>query len=253
MRKKNASAMKKHKIIVAPTSLAMAEYLSGMITGGLNELPAKTCFNIAVSGGTTPEAIFRNLPCLKDGTIKWNSIRLFWVDERCVPPDDPESNYRMVKKSLIENINIPGANIFRIRGEAEPAVESDRYGALLADELPLMNNIPRFDLVILGLGTDGHTASIFPHNIFLFSSAVNCAVSAHPASGQKRITITGRVINNAANVVFLIKGQEKADIVRALISGDNYSEYPASLVNPVNGDLTWLTDIHAAQLIKGST
>jgi len=114
-----------------------------------------------------------------------------------------------------------------------------------------MDNIPRFDLVILGLGTDGHTASIFPHNISLFSSPANCAVSAHPVSGQKRITITGKVINNAANIVFLVTGKEKADIVRALISGDDYSEYPASLVNPVSGDLTCLTDIHAARLIKG--
>lgn len=243
--------MEKYKLIVAPTSLAMAEYLSGMIAGALDNLSGKAQLNIAVSGGTTPEGIFRYLSEANDEPINWKNIRLYWVDERCVPPDNPESNYRMVKRSLIENINMPAENIFRIRGEAEPVVEADRYGTLLSEELPLLNNIPRFDLVILGLGTDGHTASIFPHNISLFSSAAYCAVSTHPVSGQKRITITGRVINNAADVVFLVRGQEKADIVRALISGDEYSEYPASLVNPVNGYLTWLTDISAASLIKG--
>ncbi|MDT8402098.1 MAG: 6-phosphogluconolactonase [Bacteroidales bacterium] len=243
--------MEKYKLIVAPSNMAMAEYLSGMITGSLDELSGKAHLNIAVSGGATPEGIFRKLSDMKRGVINWNKVRLFWVDERCVPPDDQESNYRMVKKSLIENINMPGKNIFRIRGEAEPTAEADRYATLLSKELPLLNNIPRFDLVILGLGTDGHTASIFPHNISLFSSVANCAVSTHPVSGQKRITITGRVINNAADVVFLVKGQEKADIVRVLISGDDYSEYPASLVKPVNGDLTWLTDINAVSLIKG--
>ncbi len=243
--------MEKYKLIVAPTSLAMAEYLSGIISGGLYELSGKAHLNIAVSGGTTPEGIFRKLSDLKKGEINWNKVRLFWVDERCVPPDNPESNYRMVKKSLIDNIRMPGENIFRIQGEAEPIAEADRYGTLLSKELPLLNKIPRFDLVLLGLGTDGHTASIFPHNISLFSSAANCAVSTHPVSGQKRITITGRVINNAEDVVFLVKGQEKAEIVRALISGDDYSEYPASLVNPLNGYLTWLTDINAASLIKG--
>jgi 6-phosphogluconolactonase len=243
--------MEKYKLIVAPTSLAMAEYLSGIIAGGLYELSGKAHLNIAVSGGTTPEGIFRKLSDLKKGEINWNKVRLFWVDERCVPPDNPESNYRMVKKSLIDNIRMPGENIFRIQGEAEPIAEADRYGTLLSKELPLLHKIPRFDLVLLGLGTDGHTASIFPHNISLFSSATNCAVSTHPVSGLKRITITGRVINNAADVVFLVKGQEKAEIVRALISGDDYSEYPASLVNPLNGYLTWLTDINAASLIKG--
>ncbi|MGM0667062.1 MAG: 6-phosphogluconolactonase [Bacteroidota bacterium] len=243
--------MEKYKLIVAPTSLAMAEFLSGIIIRGLDEVSSRPYFNIAVSGGTTPEGIFRYLSEANDGPINWKNIRLFWVDERCVPPDDKESNYRMVKQSLIDNINIPEKNVFRIRGEAEPGAEVKRYRTLLSKELPLMNSIPRFDLVILGLGTDGHTASIFPSNIFLFSSEDNCAVSTHPISGQKRITLTGRVINNAANVVFLVKGQEKADIVRALISGDDYSEYPASLVNPANGYLIWLTDINAASLIKG--
>lgn len=243
--------MEKYKLIVAPTSLAMAEFLSGLIIRGLNKLSSRSYFNIAVSGGTTPAGIFRYLSDANDAAINWKNVRLFWVDERCVPPDDKESNYRMVKQSLVENISMPGENIFRIQGEAEPAVEADRYGTLLSEELPLLNNIPRFDLVLLGLGTDGHTASIFPHNISLFSSPDNCAVSTHPVSGQKRITITGSVINNAADVVFLVKGREKADIVRVLISGDTYSEYPASLVNPVNGNLTWLTDIDAASLIKG--
>lgn len=243
--------MEKYKLIVAPSSLAMAEFLSGIIIGGMNELSSGSYYNIAVSGGTTPAGIFRYLSDANNGNINWKNIKLFWVDERCVPPDDQESNYRMVKENLIENISMPGKNIFRIQGEAEPVAEADRYGTLLSRELPLINSIPRFDLVLLGLGADGHTASIFPHNISLFTSAANCAVSTHPESGQKRITITGRVINNAADVVFLVRGQEKADIVRALISGDDYSEYPASLVNPVNGDLTWLTDINAASLIKG--
>ena len=172
---------------------------------------------------------------------------MYWGDERCVPPTDDESNYKMTKDYLLRTIEIPPANVHRILGENEPQREALRYGSLLQSHLPENNGVPSFDMVILGMGEDGHTASIFPHEIYLWDSERNCEVATHPVSGQKRITITGKIINNSREVVFLVTGEEKADkVVTILQKKEGYRQYPAALADPVNGKLSWFLDAGAA-------
>jgi 6-phosphogluconolactonase len=180
--------------------------------------------------------------------IDWSQVHFYWGDERCVPPTDAESNYGMTAELLLSKIEIPGENIHRIQGENDPEQEARRYGELLVKELQTYNGVPQFDLVILGMGDDGHTASIFPYQMHLWESAKNCEVAKHPGSGQKRITITGSVINTASVVAFLVTGAGKAPKVREIIQKEgDYKAYPASLVEPESGELYWFLDKDAAK------
>ena len=161
---------------------------------------------VALSGGSTPKVIFDILAADFGNEVEWSKFYFFWGDERCVPPTDEQSNYKMTVDHLFSKIDIPERNIFRIQGENDPELEALRYSAVLEKELRLENEVPQFDLVILGMGDDGHTASIFPHEIELWDASESCAVATHPDSGQKRVTISGDVINNASAVAFLVTG-----------------------------------------------
>ena len=206
--------------------------------------------HIALSGGSTPKIVFDALADRKLPDTMWSKVHLYWGDERCVPPDDADSNYKMTVDHLLSNISVPDGNIHRVKGENEPEEEARRYARVLSKELPEHNGIPRFDLVILGMGDDGHTASIFPHEIGLWDSERLCEVAEHPESGQKRITITGQVINNAQKVAFLVTGKGKAEKVGEIIDGrGEVEQYPASLVNPKSKELYWFLDEAAASLI----
>ncbi len=206
---------------------------------------------VALSGGTTPKSLFNYWSSLPQGEIEWKNIKFFWGDERCVDPENSESNYKMTKDHLFNNINIPEENIFRIKGENNPAEEAKRYGDLLNRELELNNGTPVFDIVILGMGDDGHTASIFPHEIELWNNQDNCVTATHPQSGQTRVSLTGKVINAAKNVVFLVTGKNKAEKVKEIIENPQESEkkYPAALVLPHSDNLFWYLDEAAAEMI----
>ncbi len=181
-------------------------------------------------------------------------MKIFFGDERCVPPDSEESNYKMANESLFKNISIPKENIFRIKGENDPIKETKRYEEVLKSNLLSLNGIPQFDLILLGLGEDGHTASIFPNQVNLFYSARLCEVAVHPQTKQKRITLTGKIINNAKHVVFLITGKNKANILSKIIDLNNsQGVYPASLVNPKNGKLTWFLDLEASKMFDNKS
>ena len=206
------------------------------------------CF-IALSGGSTPKIIFQTLSEHFKDKIHWNKIHLFWSDERCVPPDDSESNYGMAKQYLLNFISIPEENIHRIKGENEPEQEAVRYSKEIKNIVNSKNGLPSFDLVMLGIGEDGHTASIFPDQMHLLNSNKICDVAVHPLSGQKRITLTGKVINNSDKVIFLLTGRSKADILKKIIE-DNKKIYPAEFINPVNGELIFFVDDEAAELLK---
>jgi|SRR5690554_1467106 len=208
---------------------------------------------VALSGGSTPKSLFNYWSTLPSGEINWNKVKFFWGDERCVPPNDSDSNYKMTKDHLFDNIEIPKENIFRIMGENNPTDEAKRYSDLLNKELEVRNNVPTFDIVILGMGDDGHTASIFPHEIELWNSDYNCVAATHPDSGQKRVSITGKVINSAKNVAFLVTGDNKAEKVKEIIENPEESEkkYPAALVQPDSDNLCWYLDEKAASLIMG--
>ncbi len=207
--------------------------------------------HIALSGGSTPKIVFDELAGNYADAIAWDKVHLYWGDERCVAPTDPESNYKMTVDHLLAKINIPEGNIHRVIGENRPEAEAGRYSEVLDAKLPKSNGIPKFDLVILGMGDDGHTASIFPYNIELWDSESNCVVAAHPDTGQLRVTITGKIINNADTVAFLVTGGGKTEKVTEIIKKQgNFKSYPASLVAPKSGSLIWFMDADAARGIR---
>jgi len=208
---------------------------------------------VALSGGSTPAFFFRALtkpPFQKK--ISWNHVHLFWIDERCVSPDHPESNYGMTRNHLLNHIFIPEKNIHRIRGEADPFEEAKRY----ADEIETAvskdeSNLPRFDWIFLGLGADGHTASIFPGSGILEENKSICSVAAHPVTKQRRITLTLPAINNAKRISFLVTGKSKAVIVAEIVNkGNNERILPAAFVHPSNGMLEWYLDREAGVFLK---
>ncbi len=226
------------------TARSFSEYLANLIA-------KNNILHIALSGGSTPKEVFKELAIHFKNEIDWSKVQFYWGDERCVPPDDEESNYKMANEYLFSKLEFPLGNIHRIKGENEPAEEAARYADLLEKNLPNVGMQPQFDLVILGLGDDGHTASIFPNQINLWNSKAFCEVAAHPESGQKRVTLTGKIINNAKEVVFLVTGENKAQKVFEIIERKgNHTAYPAALVEPISGRLNWFLDAEAAKLLE---
>ncbi len=216
----------------------------------LKELLATTNkpIHVALSGGSTPKAIFDYMADNYKESIDWSKLHLYWGDERCVPPTDTESNYKMTVDHLLSKINFPEENIHRVLGENNPEEEAIRYGKLIEEQIPSDEDGPLFDLVILGMGDDGHTASIFPYNIELWDSENTCEVALHPDSGQKRVTITGNIINNAKEVAFLVTGTSKEEKVKTIINEeDGFEKFPAALVAPYTEQLTWFLDEAAAK------
>ena len=197
---------------------------------------------IALSGGSTPKLLFDHMAA-EYADIDWSKVHLYWGDERCVPPTDDDSNYKMTVTHLLSKIDMPEANVHRVLGENDPVQEAERYGKEIEDGLPSANGLPQFDLIILGMGADGHTASIFPHEMELLDSKEVCAVATHPESDQKRVSLTGPVINNAKAVTFLVTGASKAEkVVEIFNQSGDWKSYPASYIKPDSGELTWYLD-----------
>lgn len=218
-----------------------ANYLLGLVNQSHSDK-----FNICLSGGSTPKKLFDRLSESYDSVFDWQRINFWWGDERCVPPDDPESNFGMTNKHLIGNIDIPPQNVFRIRGEDDPVVECDRYSKLILDNINSPDGIPVYDVIILGLGSDGHIASIFPDQIHLFDSPNICETAVNPETGQQRITITGKVINHAKNVFVLLNGGTKSNIVRIVINNEMDEKLPVEYISPISGSYSWFMDSAAA-------
>ncbi|MGI9553203.1 MAG: 6-phosphogluconolactonase [Aurantibacter sp.] len=232
------------KVEISETKQQVAQNFSRYLA---DFIASKNESHVALSGGSTPKIVFDQLARNYANKIDWGKAHLYWGDERCVPPTDADSNYKMTVDHLLSKINIPKANVHRIKGENNPEYEAERYSKLLGKELPKKNKIPSFDLVILGMGDDGHTASIFPHEIGLWDSKDYCEIAEHPQSGQQRVTITGQIINNATEVVLLVTGLSKAEKVREIINREgDYKDYPASLVAPRSENLVWFLDGTAA-------
>ncbi len=203
---------------------------------------------IAISGGKTPETIFDHIAVKFAKSVKWNNIKIFWVDERCVAPNDTESNYKMAKEHLLDKVAIPEANIFRVKGELSPNTALADYIEILSKDVPQKDGWPLFDLIVLGMGDDGHTASIFPHQINLWKAPESCAIGNHPVSGQPRVTLTGKSINNAKQIVMLITGKNKAEKFEQIVSYDqNSAKYPAKMID--RSKTIWLLDEDAASLL----
>ena len=228
-------------------ALEFSRYLAILIS-------SRDTVHIALSGGSTPKIVFDELATNFQEDIDWSGVHLYWGDERCVAPTDDQSNYKMTVAHLVSKIDIPEENIHRIKGENEPDYEVNRYAGLLATKVPYENGIPKFDLVLLGMGDDGHTASIFPHEIELWYSDKFCEVAIHPDSGQKRVTLTGKIINNADTVAFLVTGNSKAEKFSEIQNkAGDYKNYPARLVNPSSGRLLWFLDEAAAGITSNQS
>lgn len=236
---------------VFPTPLDLAESLASRLSKSIDSaFKRNSLITIALSGGNTPKLLFSVLKDNYADNINWRSVHLFWVDERCVAPDDKESNYGMTAELLPLKTAIPPGNVHRIRGEDDPGTEADRYSREILKYTGLRNGLPEFDIVILGMGEDGHTASIFPGNMDLINSKKICEVAIHPVTGQYRVTLTGPVINNAKDIIFMVSGSNKASVVAEIIgSKPKRMNYPATYINSVNGSTTWYLDSEAAGLL----
>jgi 6-phosphogluconolactonase len=207
-------------------------------------------FAVALSGGSTPRAVYSLLgsPEFRD-RVDWPRVHLFWGDERCVPPDHPESNFRMVQETLLAKIQIPSQNVHRMIGEKEPAQAAAAYEQELREFFAVQpGQMPRFDLILLGLGEDGHTASLFPGTAALDETEHWVAAVYVEQLQSYRLTLTLPVINAAAQVTFLVSGASKAKIVSDIFAPDSASRnYPAAQVRPMEGRLTWMIDRDAAK------
>lgn len=209
---------------------------------------------IAVSGGNTPKRTFELLANPAEQFAKampWEQVELYFVDERCVPPDDKDSNYRMTREALLEKVPLKAGHVFRIEGEVEPELAAARYETVIRSQFRLEGaEAPRFDVLALGMGDDGHTASIFPYTAAIHELG-RVAVANHvPQKNTWRVTLTWPVIVEARDVFFLIGGKDKADPLHRVLQGSYDPEtLPSQLIQPKNGKLLMLLDRDAASLL----
>lgn len=195
-------------------------------------------FRLSLCGGNSPRPVYELLPDSPDH-IEWDKVQITFGDERCVPPDDPQSNYRMAHESFLSRLPIPEPNVFRMRGELDPAEAASEYERDLLQVAARFGE-PRYvhDLLLLGLGDDGHTASLFPGTRALEETEHNVVANHVPKLDAERITFTYPLINAARHVCFLVKDASKAAVVEEILAGK--SDHPAARVRPPGGELTWL-------------
>ncbi len=203
-------------------------------------------FAVALSGGSTPKAMYQRLaehPLSHE--VDWTHVQVFWGDERAVPPDHHESNYLMAQQALLEEVPISSAQIHRIRGELPPDEAADDYEAVL--RAFFRGTRPRFDLLLLGMGDDGHTASLFPGTAALDEAERWVVANYVPKLADWRITLTLPTINAAACVAFLVAGEAKAERLAEVLNGPrDPHRLPAQAIQPTDGELLWLVDQAAA-------
>lgn len=229
-------------------SLTAAEWIASTVESAIQ---THGTARIAISGGNTPKRTFELLadpaqPFLK--RIDWSRLLIFWVDERCVPPDSPDSNYHLTQETLLSKVPLPEENVVRIEGELDPEEAAARYESALRNRFRLEGaELPRFDLIVLGLGDNGHTASLFPESTALHSMMHLAVAVEVEAKNPWRVTLTWPVINHADKIFFLIQGDSKAEVLQQVLLGPYQPErLPAQLIRPESGDLGLLLDRAAA-------
>ena len=232
-------------------SRAAADELAGLARAAVAERGA--C-SIALSGGSTPRRLFQLLAARGRAALPWERIDLWWGDERTVPPDHADSNYRMAREALIEPLGLAAARVHRIAGElADPAAAAAAYERALVDALGAP---PVLDVVLLGMGPDGHTASLFPGSPGLDETRrwviANPVTSPLVHGTTTRITLSAPAINAARHVRFLVAGADKAAALAAVLEGPRDARYPSQRIAPAPGDLAWLVDEAAAAGLRGA-
>lgn len=218
------------------------------------QVEAHGLFSVALSGGSTPKKFYALLSAEPyREIIPWKSVHFFWTDERCIPPDHPESNFRMAHEALLSRVPVPQVNIHRVPVEqVDPKQAAGLYEQEIRAFFRLCDDSwPEFDLILLGLGEDGHTASLFPRSQALQEISHLVAVSTGGSPDLPRVTLTLPVLNHARHILWLVAGSEKASMVRAVLEGGGQSEeLPARRVQPINGEALWLLDRSAAGLLR---
>ena len=214
---------------------------------------ARGRFTIALSGGSTPKSLYNLLATNARTTLPWEQTLFFWGDERHVPPTDPESNYRMVDEAMLSKVPVPPANVFRMPAENPDAeAVAETYEQTLRKVFQLgPNDVPQFDLILLGMGPDGHTASLFPGTAGLKEKSRLVIANWVEKLKTYRLSFTLPVINAARSVAFLVSGTDKAPVLKAVLEGNDPGEqYPAKLVQPKDGKLIWFLDRAAASALS---
>jgi 6-phosphogluconolactonase len=212
-------------------------------------------FTIALSGGSTPKSMYTLIAANASTSLPWDRMFFFWGDERHVPPDDAESNYRMAKEALLSKVPVPAANIFRVPTEnPDAAAAAEAYEQTLRKFFEVApGEFPRFDLILLGLGPDGHTASLFPETAALQEKTRLVVANWVEKLKTSRITFTLPVLNAARCVAFLVSGMDKAAVLHEVLEGNAAAEkYPSKLVRPTEGKLIWFVDRAAASELSAA-
>ena len=233
--------------LIFPNKQAIAVYAAmRFIEIAQNAIHKNGRFSIALSGGGTPQA-FYELLAMNDyaNQIQWQHVHLFWGDERSVPPTSDGSNFKQVREALIDHVPIPPENVWRVRGELEPADGARDYAQQLERFSP--QSPPRFDIALMGMGSDGHTASLFPNSPLEVEGSAIPVVANYGDRPARRVSLTPSVFNAAHNVWFMVSGAGKAETIAKVFSENNPLLYPAQRIRPIDGNLTWFLDVDSAE------
>ena len=218
------------------------------IRASIDAIEVRGRFLVALSGGSTPTGLYRTLASeAYRNQVNWQKTFVFWGDERCVPPDDEGSNYYQADEAMLSHIPIPHENILRVKGELIPYEAANAYAQTLKEFADPELEWPRFDLVLLGMGEDGHTASLFPGSQLEVASPTLAVTADYQGRPAARVTLTPSIFNSARRIVFLVTGKSKALTLSQVISGNSTPEQlPAQRIHPTDGQVTWLVDEAAA-------
>ncbi len=246
--------MNREVVVLAGLEAVAREAANRLVARAHESIATHETFSVALSGGSTPRALFEVLASddYRD-RVEWGRALVFWSDERCVPPDHPDSNYRLAREALLSKVAIAPGNVHRLRGEIDPGQAALEYEQIVRREVaaPTTGGVPTFDLILLGMGPDGHTASLFPGTEALREDMRLVAANFVPRLNAHRLTFTPPLINAAARVMFIVAGSDKAETLRAVLEGEYQPDaLPAQIVRPANGQVTWLVDRAAASQLR---
>jgi len=252
--------MNRIRILPDPQALARAA-AEHFVASASRVIAKRDRFSVALSGGSTPRQTYALLATEEfSARVDWSRTHVFWGDERCVPPDDPRSNYAMAHQVMLEHVPLPAENIHRIRGETAPHVAAEEYETSLraffarppvGQSTNFAQSLPTFDLILLGMGADGHTASLFPGTPLLHEKWRWAGTTYVESAHQARVTLTPPPINAALQVTFIVSGAPKALTLRRALAGPYRPDVlPVQIVRPANGRLLWLVDAEAGALLS---